>query len=83
MGHKLSNAGSKLSVVTKLMSIPAPEIMPSSDTPLKEVGTKAKKPAEVVMLHSSNEVPTSLAVSCKAAKCPIFCVNNSLYLKQK
>ena len=64
--HSDNSAGSSVSVQTRLISVPAPEITPSSATPTNSVGTKAKKPIAVVVAESTSEVPTSRAVSRSA-----------------
>ena len=43
----MSNAGRKVMVQAKAISMPPPAIRPNCATPRKSVGTKARKPAAV------------------------------------
>ena len=60
------SAGSSVSVANAPISVPAPEITPSSATPTNSVGTKAKKPIAVVVAETTSEGPTSRTDSVSA-----------------
>ena len=48
--------------------MPAPEISPSPAMPVKLVGTKARKPSEVVAAQTNRKPPTSPAACGIAAR---------------
>ncbi len=64
--HRVIAAGRKVIVQTKAISMPAPAISPSSATPMKLVGTKARNPAEVAGAATRIWLPTRWAF-CRIA----------------
>ena len=64
--HRVIAAGRKAIVQTKAISMPTPAISPSSATPAKLVGTKARKPAAVAAAATRIWPPTRRAF-CRIA----------------
>ena len=64
--NNASAAGRKPSVQAKAISMPTPAISPSSATPRKSVGTKARKPQAVAAAATSICGPTRAAVTASA-----------------
>ncbi len=58
---KASSAGSKVRLATKAISMPAPAISPSSETPRNSVGRNEKKPSAVVTAAKVSAPPTRRA----------------------
>lgn len=64
--NSVMRAGRKVMVKAKATSMPTPAISPSSATPAKLVGTKAKKPAAMATAASSTELPVLRKICSKA-----------------
>ena len=64
--NNVRQAGRKVSVQTSATSIPVPAISPSSATPRKLVGTKARNPAAMATAASTICGPTDSMVSFSA-----------------